>query len=156
MCLHLLLVWRTLLSLWELCFLNLKNKKLTLYMYKNYRSSNVIIKLCIWQSVCLVWFMVFNATLNNISVILWWSVLLVEETRVPRENHWPAASHWQTLSHNVISSTPRLNGIIIKLCTWLIDNQLTLNSILIVDILVAKFQKNLMYSMTNNQLRTAL
>jgi hypothetical protein len=26
--------------------------------------------------------MVFNATLNNISVILWWSVLLVEETEV--------------------------------------------------------------------------
>ena len=30
--------------------------------------------------------MVFNATLNNISVISWWLVLLVEETRVPREN----------------------------------------------------------------------
>jgi hypothetical protein len=36
-----------------------------------------------------VWFMVlvFNATSNNISVISWWSVLLVEETGVPRENH---------------------------------------------------------------------
>jgi len=31
---------------------------------------------------------------------------LVEETRVPRENHWPVASHSQTLSHNVVSSTP--------------------------------------------------
>jgi hypothetical protein len=31
--------------------------------------------------------MVFNATFNNISVISWRSVLLVEETRVPRENH---------------------------------------------------------------------
>jgi hypothetical protein len=30
--------------------------------------------------------MVFNATLNNISVISWQSVLLVEETGVPREN----------------------------------------------------------------------
>ena len=30
----------------------------------------------------LVWFMVFNATFNNISVISWWSVLLVEETGV--------------------------------------------------------------------------
>jgi hypothetical protein len=29
----------------------------------------------------------FNATFNNISVILWWSVLLMEETRVPGENH---------------------------------------------------------------------
>ena len=31
--------------------------------------------------------MVLNATLNNISVISWWSILLVEETGVPRENH---------------------------------------------------------------------
>jgi len=43
--------------------------------------------------------MVFNATFNNISVISWWSVLLVEETRVPRENKRHAASHWQTLSY---------------------------------------------------------
>ena len=27
--------------------------------------------------------MVFNATFKDISVILWWSVLLVEETGVP-------------------------------------------------------------------------
>ena len=47
-----------------------------------------------------------NATFNNISAISWWSVLFVEETGVPRENHRPAASHWQTLSHNVVSSTP--------------------------------------------------
>jgi hypothetical protein len=32
-------------------------------------------------------FMVFNATFNNISVISWRSVLLVEETEVPGENH---------------------------------------------------------------------
>ena len=38
-------------------------------------------------------FMVFNATFNNISVILWWSVLLVEETGVPAEKHRPVASH---------------------------------------------------------------
>jgi hypothetical protein len=49
--------------------------------------------------------MVFNATFNNISVISWRSVLLVEETGVLGENHWPVASHWQTLSHNVVSST---------------------------------------------------
>jgi hypothetical protein len=48
-----------------------------------------------------------NATFNNISAISWWSVLLVEETRVPGENHRPAASHWQTLSHTVVSDTPR-------------------------------------------------
>ena len=45
--------------------------------------------------------MVFNATFNNISVISWHSILLVEETGVPGENHQPAASHSQTLSHNV-------------------------------------------------------
>jgi len=37
--------------------------------------------------------MVFNATFNNNSVILWRSVLLVEETGVPGENHRPVASH---------------------------------------------------------------
>ena len=52
--------------------------------------------------VCL---MVFNATFNNISLISWRSVLLVEETRVPRENHRPLASHWQALSHNVVHVT---------------------------------------------------
>jgi hypothetical protein len=40
-----------------------------------------------------LWFMVFNATFNNISVILWQSVLLLEETRVPRENYQSATSH---------------------------------------------------------------
>jgi hypothetical protein len=42
-----------------------------------------------------VWFgfMVFNSTFNNISVIWWRSVLMVEETAVPRENHQPVASH---------------------------------------------------------------
>ena len=55
-----------------------------------------------------LWFIVFNATFNNISVISWRSVLLVEETRVPGENHRPVASHRQTLSsHNVVSSTHR-------------------------------------------------
>jgi len=33
---------------------------------------------------------VFNAILNSMSVISWWSVLLVEETG---ENHRPVASH---------------------------------------------------------------
>jgi len=37
--------------------------------------------------------MVLNATLNNISVISWQSVLLVEETGVLGENHQLAANH---------------------------------------------------------------
>ena len=38
------------------------------------------------------WFMVCSDTFNNI-VILWRSVLLVEETGGPGENHRPVASH---------------------------------------------------------------
>ena len=38
-----------------------------------------------------VWY--FNATFNNISVISWRSVLLVEETGVHGENHRAVASH---------------------------------------------------------------
>jgi len=45
--------------------------------------------------------MVFDATFKNISVISWRSVLLVEETGVPGENHRPVASHGQNLSHNM-------------------------------------------------------
>jgi len=51
--------------------------------------------------------MVFTAPLNNISVISWRSVLLVEETGGPEDNHRPAASHSQILSPNVLSSTLR-------------------------------------------------
>jgi hypothetical protein len=36
---------------------------------------------------------VFNAVSNNILVISWWSVLLMEETGVPGENHRLVACH---------------------------------------------------------------
>jgi hypothetical protein len=49
-----------------------------------------------------VGFMVFNATFNNISVISWQSVLLVEETRGPGENHRPVASHQMSVISDVI------------------------------------------------------
>jgi len=51
----------------------------------------------IWRDLAI------NATSNNIFVISWRSVLLVEETGVPGENYRPVASHWQTLSRNVVS-----------------------------------------------------
>jgi hypothetical protein len=38
-------------------------------------------------------FMVFNATFNNISVITWWSGLLVKETGVLGENHRPVTDN---------------------------------------------------------------
>jgi hypothetical protein len=50
-------------------------------------------------------FIMINATFNNISVISWWSVLLVEETG---ENHRSVASHWQTLWHFEIKHAARL------------------------------------------------
>ena len=46
--------------------------------------------------------MVFNATLINISVLSWRSILLVEVTGGPGENPRPVPSHWQNLSHNVV------------------------------------------------------
>jgi len=50
--------------------------------------------------------MVFNSTFNNISVIWWRSVLLVEKTGVP-EKTTDLSQVTDTLSHNVVSSTPR-------------------------------------------------
>ena len=54
---------------------------------------------CLWTGLCSkgVRVMVLNTTFKNISFISWLSVLLVEETGVPGENHWPVASHWQTV-----------------------------------------------------------
>ena len=37
--------------------------------------------------------MVFNATFNNISVLFWIAVLMVDEAGVPGENHRPAVSN---------------------------------------------------------------
>jgi hypothetical protein len=51
--------------------------------------------------------MVFNAIFNNIFVISWQSVLLVEETGVPGEIHQTAVSQLQNASHNVVSSRTR-------------------------------------------------
>jgi hypothetical protein len=58
------------------------------------RSSQVLA-----QSMVRIKVMVFNTTFNNIPVISWWSVLLVEETGVPGEN--------LSEFHKVVSSTPR-------------------------------------------------
>ena len=48
--------------------------------------------------------LVFNAIFNNILVLSWQTILLLEETG---ENHRPVTSHWQTLSYNVVWSIPR-------------------------------------------------
>jgi hypothetical protein len=47
--------------------------------------------------------MVFIATFNNISAISWQSVLLVEETGVPVENHQPGTyNSFKTFINTVI------------------------------------------------------
>jgi hypothetical protein len=43
--------------------------------------------------------MVLNATFINISVIFWWSVLLVEEIGVPGENHTDLPQVGQNFYH---------------------------------------------------------
>jgi len=52
---------------------------------------------------------VFNANFNNISVISWWSVLLVEDMGLPEENLPQVID--KLLSHNVVLSTPCPSGI---------------------------------------------
>jgi hypothetical protein len=68
--------------------------------YRNKRTKSMFL-------IVLFLFIVCNAIFNNISVMSWWSVLLVEETPAPVGNHRSVASNWRTLSHNVVSSTPR-------------------------------------------------
>jgi len=54
--------------------------------------------------------MVFNATFNNISVMLWWSVLFVEETGVPR-----GIDHLESIL--IVSSACGLSIAYFSVCT---------------------------------------
>jgi len=79
-----------------------------------------------WFVSLLVCLMVFNATFNNISVRSLPSVLLVEETRGPRENHRPVACHWQhwhwiSLTHSVIFNSSNLIIYVFSYPTTTID-----------------------------------
>ena len=64
----------------------------------------------------------FNAIFNNISVILWRSVLLMEETGVPGENHR------QTLSHNVVSCFILVKGLLFKVYSLCINKYINKNN----------------------------
>ena len=58
----------------------------------------------------MVWFMGFNSTFNNISVISWRSVLFLEEAAYSKKTtDLPHVA--DKLSHYIVSSTARLNGI---------------------------------------------
>jgi hypothetical protein len=71
------------------------------------RSSYRLTTRAFWVYLFVCPFCFFNDTFNNISVISWRSVLLVEETGVPGENHRPAASIGPTVLQNVVSSIPQ-------------------------------------------------
>jgi hypothetical protein len=64
------------------------------YVYHNIlpQMATVIVLMHQMSVSMIVCLMVFNATFNNISVISWQSVLLMEETGGPEENHRPVAS----------------------------------------------------------------
>jgi hypothetical protein len=76
-------------------------KRGTILYYQFYNNNICYLMTHIWASL-------FHP-LNNISVKSWPLISLVEETGVPRENHWPVASHWQALSHNVVSGEKHSN-----------------------------------------------
>ena len=65
-----------------------------------------------------LWFMVFNAAFNNISVLSQAvSFIVGGKNRRTRRKSPPVASHWQTLSHNVVSSTLRHEFYYWMLCS---------------------------------------
>jgi hypothetical protein len=60
--------------------------------WNSFLSRNIFLeRLTIWL---IDWFLMFNVTFSNISAISWRPVLVVEEARVPGENHRPWASNW--------------------------------------------------------------
>jgi hypothetical protein len=65
-----------------LCFL----KSVIWLAVKTCVGANYNVLICLYLLMVWFGFVVFNATFNNIPVISWRSVLLVEETRVPGEN----------------------------------------------------------------------
>ena len=79
------------------------------FIPKHTWSNSTLVFSCKILNLHIGWFGLW--CLMPLSTILGQSLLLMEETGVPGENHRPVASHWQTSSHSVVSSTPHLRGI---------------------------------------------
>jgi len=76
-----------------------RSRIINCFIFKFWQAMETCSYQIIEQRKCLcvrVRIIVSNATFNNISIISWWSILLVEETRVPGDNYRPVTSHWQT------------------------------------------------------------
>ena len=75
-------------------------------LFKDSFSKGLILLLCNLAKNIVFIVCLFDGVKRHFSTILsWQSVLLVEVTGGPGENHRPVASHWQTLSHNVVHFT---------------------------------------------------
>ena len=86
--------------------------------------------------------MVFNATFNNISAISWRSVLLVEETRVRRENHRPPSG---IQNHNTNGAKLFACTSIITVLNWPFqtDNMLNCSQLQVVNFLSVQLLHNI-------------
>ena len=83
-----------------------ENKASCKLLFKDTFSKGLILLLCNLAKNIVFIVCLFDGVKRHFSTILSWrSVLLVEETGGPGENHRPVASHWQTLSHNIVHFT---------------------------------------------------
>jgi hypothetical protein len=78
--------------------------------------------------------MVFNATFNNISVISWRSVLLVEETGVPGENRPDASLSFLSLQKKYLPINTKITNV--RRCTYYSIIDAFLQSCIIYEIII--------------------
>ena len=84
------------------------NDKVTFHFTSLHFTSTKVIQILFSRDMV----MVFNATINNILVLSWRSVLVVEESGVPEKM---ADRPQGILQHNVVPSTPHLSRILTTL-----------------------------------------
>ena len=98
-------IWTWMCLSWQLTFSRYKCKHQIKYKDVIMAKHLIVVVFCFLFFCFFVLFfylMALNITFNNMSAISLRSVLLVEETGGPGQNHRPVASHRQSLSHNVV------------------------------------------------------